>query len=210
MTGVSFFIFVLRSHTNSIAVPTRDVKKRETCSLNSPFRAPEISLVSFRAPKFPLLCHIHSSLFFAAASNVSHSLLSSLHLATTRHPTQPMPPASRSAATSSARPPPRPPRRRQLKASQSTTSAAPSGGGPRGGPVTPHMRWIVRAGEANAGAEKPRGDPASSSVRRLAAAVWRLRPSEEVLPAGEGSAAARVGLEVGSPLRHQQKKGSKF
>jgi hypothetical protein len=172
-----------------------------------PFPLPGISLVSFRAPKFPLLYDIHSF----AASNVSHSL----HLTTThrRHPTQPMPPASRSAATSSARPPPRPPRRlrrRQLKAAQSTTSAAPSGGGPRGGPVTPHMRWIARAGEANAGAEKPRGDPGSSSVRRLAAAVWRLRPPEEVLPAGEGSAATRVGLEVGSLLPHQQKKSSNF
>ncbi|GJN39492.1 hypothetical protein PR202_gb28614 [Eleusine coracana subsp. coracana] len=112
-----------------------------------------------------------------------------------------MPLTSRSAATSSARlpRPPRAPRRlrrRQLKATPTTTAhAAAAGGGHRGGPATPHLRWIAQAGEGNAGGEKPRGDPVSSSVRRLAAAVWRLRPPEEAVAAGERNAAARVGLE---------------
>ncbi|TVU43140.1 hypothetical protein EJB05_09582, partial [Eragrostis curvula] len=114
-----------------------------------------------------------------------------------------MPPASRPAATSSARPLLRPPRasrrlrRRQLKAAPTTATpaaAADAGGGHRGGPETPHLRWITQAGEGNAESEKPRGDP-PSSVRRLAAAVWRLRPPEEAPPAGEHSSVASVGLE---------------
>ncbi|PUZ50411.1 hypothetical protein GQ55_6G057100 [Panicum hallii var. hallii] len=113
-----------------------------------------------------------------------------------------MPPASRPAPASSAPPPlPRAPRRlrrrRPLKAAQ--PAAAPSAGGAAsrgGGPSTPHVLWAARGGEGNAGAEKPRGDP-PSSVRRLAAAVWRLRPPEEAPAAGQraDAAAARVGLE---------------
>ncbi|CAO2187284.1 unnamed protein product [Urochloa humidicola] len=110
-----------------------------------------------------------------------------------------MPPA---AASSSA--PPRAPRRlrrrRPLKSTQpvATTPSAQVHAARRGGggPSTPQHRWAARGGEDNAGAEKPRGDP-PSSVRRLAAAVWRLRPPEETPAAGQrnAAAAARVGLE---------------
>ncbi|CAL5003556.1 unnamed protein product [Urochloa decumbens] len=107
-----------------------------------------------------------------------------------------MPPA---AASSSAplRAPRRLRRRRPLKATQpaATTPSAAGGAARRGGgPETPQHRWAARGGEGNAGAEKPRGDP-PSSVRRLAAAVWRLRPPEEAPAAGQRDAAARVGLE---------------
>ncbi|KAL6843119.1 hypothetical protein ACP4OV_026832 [Aristida adscensionis] len=116
-----------------------------------------------------------------------------------------MPPSSRAAAaasSSSALPSraPRRLRRRPRRATPAPSAAAAEGaggGGRRGGPATPHLRWDARGGEGNAAAGKPRGDPASS-VRRLAAAVWRLRPPEEApaAAAGERGATARVvGLE---------------
>lgn len=112
-----------------------------------------------------------------------------------------MPPASRPAAASSALPAPprRLRRRRPLKATLATTPAADAGaaaGAARhGGPETPHLCWAASSGESNANAERPRGDP-PSSVRRLAAAVWRLRPPEEAPTAGQYDAVSRVGVEV--------------
>jgi len=136
-----------------------------------------------------------------------------------------MPPATRPAAAASSTPPslPRAPRRlrrrRALKAAQ--PAATPAAGGAAasrgGGPSTPHLRWDARGGEGNAGAEKPRGGP-PSSVRWLAAAVWRLRPPEEAPAAGQraDATAARVGLEVRvlptprSPFRIKRKKKFEF
>ncbi|KAF8775064.1 hypothetical protein HU200_005116 [Digitaria exilis] len=108
-----------------------------------------------------------------------------------------MPPASRPAAASSAPPPlPRAPRRLHRRRAPKATQPAAGVAARRGaGPATPQHRWAARGGEGNAGGEKPRGDP-SSSVRRLAAAVWRLRPPEEAPAAGQRDSAARViGLE---------------
>ncbi|KAL6659427.1 hypothetical protein ACP70R_003467 [Stipagrostis hirtigluma subsp. patula] len=109
-----------------------------------------------------------------------------------------MPPTSRAAAaaSSSSTAPPRAPRRLRRRPLKVTPAAAAAGGGGRrGGPATPQLRWAARGVEGNAAAEKKkRGDPASS-VRRLAAAVWRLRPPEEAPAAGERDAAAPVGLQ---------------
>ncbi|XP_062194980.1 uncharacterized protein LOC133898334 [Phragmites australis] len=105
-----------------------------------------------------------------------------------------MPPSSRASAYSFALPPRAPRRLRHHRPLKGTPAAASTGGGGRRGwPATPQLRWAARGGEGNAGAEKPRGDPATS-VRRLAAAVWRLRPPEEA-PAGERDVTGRVGLE---------------
>lgn len=91
------------------------------------------------------------------------------------------------AATASLRAPGR--RRRLLKTPIAPASAAASGR--RGGPSTPKLRWSVRESEEGACEQKV---PGASSVRRLAAAVWRLRPPEEK-PAAERQPDARVGLE---------------
>ncbi|KAL5222049.1 hypothetical protein ABZP36_026762 [Zizania latifolia] len=77
--------------------------------------------------------------------------------------------------------------------------AAPSSSAaaPRGGPSTPQLRWGAEAREEKVDAERPReavGVDSDPSVRRLAAAVWRLRPSEEA-PAAGRRAGAHVGLE---------------
>jgi len=81
--------------------------------------------------------------------------------------------------------------------------AAGAGAARRGVAETPHLRWAAPGGEGNAGgADRPRGDPPSSSVRRLAAAVWRLRPPEEAPAAGQRDAASRVGLEVRARHSH--------
>ncbi|XP_047073067.1 uncharacterized protein LOC124682424 [Lolium rigidum] len=89
------------------------------------------------------------------------------------------------AATASLRAPSR--RRRLLKPPIAPASAAASGR--RGGPSTPKLRWSVRESYEAAPEQK------EASVRRLAAAVWRLRPPEEEKPAAERQADARVGLE---------------
>ncbi|XP_047073568.1 uncharacterized protein LOC124683033 [Lolium rigidum] len=94
-----------------------------------------------------------------------------------------MPPRS-AAATASLRAPSR--RRRLLKPPIAPASAAATGR--RGGPSTPKLRWSVRESDEIAREQK------AASVRRLAAAVWRLRPPEEK-PAAERQADARVGLE---------------
>jgi hypothetical protein len=92
------------------------------------------------------------------------------------------------AATAALRAPSR--RRRLLKPPIAPASAA------RGGPSTPKLRWSVRESDEVAPEQK------SASVRRLAAAVWRLRPPEEK-PAAERQADARVGLEVRTQIpRH--------
>ncbi|KAF0897783.1 hypothetical protein E2562_000493 [Oryza meyeriana var. granulata] len=91
-------------------------------------------------------------------------------------------------------------RRRALRTSlvapaAAATSSSAATAGPRGGPGTPHLRWGV--GERGENGEKANAVGASASghsVRRLAAAVWRLRPTEEA-PAAERRAADRVGLE---------------
>ncbi|CAM0911051.1 unnamed protein product [Alopecurus aequalis] len=78
--------------------------------------------------------------------------------------------------------------RRLLKTPIAPASAA---SGRRGGPSTPKLRWSVRESDEGACEQKA---PGAASVRRLAAAVWRLRPAEEN-PAAERQADTRVGLE---------------
>ncbi|KAG8046686.1 hypothetical protein GUJ93_ZPchr0008g12871 [Zizania palustris] len=90
------------------------------------------------------------------------------------------------------------PRRRQLK-TPVVAPAAPSSSvaAPRGGPGTPQLRWGAEAREDKSDAEGMREDlevGSDPSVRRLAAAVWQLRPSEEA-PAAWRRAGAHVGLE---------------
>ncbi|VAI87839.1 unnamed protein product [Triticum turgidum subsp. durum] len=93
--------------------------------------------------------------------------------------------------TTSLRAPSR--RRRLLKnpiapASVNSSSAT---SGRRGGPCTPKLRWSVRESQEGVSEQKA---PRASSVRRLAAAVWRLWPPEEA-PAAEHQGKSRVGLE---------------
>ncbi|XP_048544305.1 cilia- and flagella-associated protein 157-like [Triticum urartu] len=63
--------------------------------------------------------------------------------------------------------------------------------GRRGGSCTPKLRWSVRESQEGVSEQKA---PRASSVRRLAAAVWRLWPPEEA-PAAEYQGKSRVGLE---------------
>ncbi|KAF7095949.1 hypothetical protein CFC21_097990 [Triticum aestivum] len=63
--------------------------------------------------------------------------------------------------------------------------------GRRGGSCTPKLRWSVRESQEGVNEQKA---PRASSVRRLAAAVWRLWPPEEA-PAAEHQGKSRVGLE---------------
>ncbi|BAT04165.1 Os08g0190500 [Oryza sativa Japonica Group] len=106
-------------------------------------------------------------------------------------------------------------RRRPLKTPLVVAAAAASSsaavGLPRGGgPGTPHLRWGAgeREEEENGG-EKGNavGAPGRRSVRRLAAAVWRLRPAEEAPPPASRHAADRACLEVTTslpPFEHPQ------
>ncbi|KAL5229438.1 hypothetical protein ABZP36_028214 [Zizania latifolia] len=90
-------------------------------------------------------------------------------------------------------------RRRALKTPAVAGPAAPSApAAAGGGSGTPQLRWGAAARGEKASAEGKReavGVGSAPSVRRLAAAVWRLRPSEEVPAAAGREAAAHVGLE---------------
>ncbi|KAG8069105.1 hypothetical protein GUJ93_ZPchr0005g15499 [Zizania palustris] len=94
-------------------------------------------------------------------------------------------------------PPHLPTSRRALKASGSGSGLGGGGGGRRSGPVTPLLKWDVGSG-AEKGGERAGGSAAKAprdvSVRRLAAGVWRLRPSDAV--AGGGERRVHVGLEL--------------
>ncbi|XP_073004356.1 uncharacterized protein [Typha latifolia] len=81
-------------------------------------------------------------------------------------------------------------------------------GGRRSGPSTPHLRWKLDGGakispEDGGGCDQGKKNAAKEaaprvSVRKLAAAVWHLRPPEAICGAGGrggGDGTARVGLQ---------------
>ncbi|KAE8791473.1 hypothetical protein D1007_34113 [Hordeum vulgare] len=86
-----------------------------------------------------------------------------------------------------------PSRRRFLKTpiAPSSVNYSSAASGRPGGPCTPKLRWSFRESQEGVSEQKA---PIASSVRRLGAAVWRLRPSEEA-PAVERQGKSRVDLE---------------
>ncbi|KAI4972995.1 hypothetical protein ZWY2020_008418 [Hordeum vulgare] len=87
-----------------------------------------------------------------------------------------------------------PSRRRFLKTpiAPSSVNYSSAASGRPGGPCTPKLRWSFRESQEGVSEQKA---PIASSVRRLGAAVWRLRPSEEA-PAVERQGKSRVDLET--------------